>query len=208
MALSQLKRPEELRDIMFGEDTFFVEGRSDYVIRQPVKYGFLNISSNYSVNEALIDLELLTREAIKDLGFLAGADFREYTVILCVPDLFHRGQYKRVIDMLMKNLGFGRFFIHVQSVMAAYGGALNPCCVVNIGHTCTTVAALEDGVVIPESVIYKQYGIADIDLVLMAILEAKKAVAVAPENSQLESSKHKMMAYFERIREQFGSFSC
>jgi actin-related protein 8 len=103
----------------------------------------------------LIDLELLTREAIRDLDIMPGTNFHDYTVILCVPDLFHRAQYKRVIDMLIKNIGFGRFFIHLQSVMAAYGGALNPCCVVNIGHTSTTVSALEDGVVIPESMIYK-----------------------------------------------------
>jgi hypothetical protein len=45
-------------------------------------------------------------------------------------------------------------------------------------------------------------------LILKTLLEAKKAIGVVPENSILEISKHKMMAYFERLREQFGTFSC
>ena len=206
--LTEFKRPEELRDIFYGEETFYIEGRNDYSIRQPIKYGVLNIQENYSQPEAILDLELLTKQAIFELNLPDGMNLNDYTVILSIPDKFHRGQYKAIIDMLLKNLGFGRFYIHVQSVLAAYGGGANPCCVVNIGHTSITISTVEDGVIVPDSTIVKYFGGCDIDLILKKLIEEKNAIQVIPENSKLDSSKHKMMTYYERLRQNFSGMAC
>jgi Actin len=78
--------------------------------------------------------------------------------------------------MLIKNIGFCRFFIHIQSVLASFGGASNHCCVVNIGHTSLTVSTVEDGIVTPDSTIIKYFGGCDIDLILKTLIEAKNAI--------------------------------
>ena len=90
LPLTDKKRPETLTDIVFGEEIFYCEGRSDYIIRQPIKFGLLNVQEDYSEQEAVYDLELITREAMKDLE-IESSDFGEFSIMISAPDLFHRG---------------------------------------------------------------------------------------------------------------------
>lgn len=202
----QSKPYDFTRDFYLGEEVYFLEGRKDYKIREPLQFGLLNISKNYSEQEVLNDLELLVKRAIENLN-IASSEIDKYSVVICAPDKFHRGQFKLLIDMLMERIGFAAFTIHLESILASFGCGLPLACIVDIGHTTITVTTVEEGVIVPNSQIKKHYGAKDIDAILMTMLQSREQLSVIPDSSELTITKHKHLAAIEKVREKFSIFA-
>jgi actin-related protein len=134
--------------IFFGHESLSALDRPDFVLRQPIKYGLLNISEGYPEEEIINDLEKITEHVVYELLGIPGNDLKNYSVIICAPDRFHRGQYKSIISMLMRKIGFGSFFIHLDSVLATFGACQSVACVVDIGHTHITISCVDEGLVV------------------------------------------------------------
>lgn len=163
--------------IVFGSESLSVLNKPNIVLRQPIKYGLLNISRNYSEEEIINDLEKITEHIIYDLLGISGNDLKNYSVILCAPDKFHRGQYKSIINMLMRKIGFGSFFIHIDSVLATFGACQSIACVVDIGHTHITISCVDEGIVVTNSCIKKHFGGEDVNHVLISQLTKNKTIS-------------------------------
>jgi actin-related protein len=194
-----------LKDYYLGEEVFYLEGRKDFKIREPIQYGLLNVSEKYSEQEALNDLELLIRKTIDDMN-IPKKDIEKYSVVLCVPDKFHRGQFKLIIDMLMERIGFAAFSIHLESILASFGCGLPLACIVDIGYTTVTVTTVEEGVIVPNSQIKKNFGSKDIDAILLNMLSSRELLSLYPDGSELSIKKYKHLAAIEKVRERFSLF--
>lgn len=193
------------QEYYLGEEVFYLEGRKDFKIREPLQYGLLNVSEKYSEQEALNDLELLIRKTIENMN-IPKSEIEKYSVVLCVPDKFHRGQYKAIIDMMMERIGFAAFAIHLESILASFGCGLPLACIVDIGYTSITVTTVEEGVIVPNSQIKKHFGGKDIDAILLQMLTSRDLVSLIPDQSQLSLIKYKHLAAIERVREKFSLF--
>lgn len=198
------KPGEYTKEVYVGEDVYFVEGRKDYIVRQPLLFGLLNSSADYAETECVKDLELVVRKALGLLSVPSHA-LDQYSVVICAPDKFHRGQFKLIIDMLVDHLGFGAFFIHLESVLASFGSSLSLCCVVDVGYSAITVTTVEEGVIVPNSQIKKHFGTRDIDALLYTALVSKSLLNCVPEASDFSLKKFKHLAAVEKIREKLGT---
>lgn len=53
---------------------------------------------------------------------------------------------------------FKSLFIHTESVMATFAMAMSTACVVDIGSSKISVCCIDEGILVPKSIIRKHYG--------------------------------------------------
>jgi len=94
------------------------------------------------------------------------SSLRKFNVVIAVPDTFHRQHTIALVDLFLKNLKFHAIYIHLESVLAAYGAGQNLCCVVDIGADKLSVCCVEDGSIIKNTLFRKNFGSRDIDFML------------------------------------------
>jgi actin-related protein 8 len=193
------------KDLYLGEEVYYLEGRKDFVVREPIQFGLLNIANDYTENDAINDLELLIQKAVSDMEIPA-YEIENYSLVICAPDKFHRGQMKLIIDMLMERIGFGTFSIHLESILASFGCGLPLVCIIEMGYTSITVTTVEEGVIVPNSQIKKHYGARDIDILLNSMLNYSNQVTCIPDTSRLSIRSFKHLAALEKLREKYGIY--
>ena len=76
----------------------------------------------------------------------------------------------------MRKIGFGSFFIHLDSVLATFGACQQMSCVVDIGHTSINVNCVDEGLVVAGSNVKKHFGAQDLDFVLYGQLSKRKTI--------------------------------
>lgn len=81
-------------------------------------------------------------------------------VALVVPETSQRRDVAEIVDAVFResSLQTAAVFIHQSAVSCALGAGLSTCAVVDIGHSATTVACVEDGLICGESRIHLDYG--------------------------------------------------
>ncbi|CDF38109.1 unnamed protein product [Chondrus crispus] len=81
-------------------------------------------------------------------------------VALVVPETSQRRDTAEIVDAVFRepSLQTAAVFIHQSAVSCALGAGLATCAVVDIGHSATTVACVEDGLICGESRIHLNYG--------------------------------------------------
>lgn len=79
---------------------------------------------------------------------------------LVVPETSQRRDVSEIVEAVFssKAMQTAAVFIHQSAVSCAFGAGLATCAVVDIGHSSTTVACVEDGMICGESRIHLQYG--------------------------------------------------
>ncbi|RMX44443.1 hypothetical protein pdam_00010070 [Pocillopora damicornis] len=85
-----------------------------------------------------------------------------YRAVLVVPDSLDKNHIKEMMNILLCNLGFSSAIIHQESVSSVFGCGLSAACVVDVGDEKTSICCVEDGLVIPSSRLWLQYGGRDI----------------------------------------------
>ena len=93
-------------------------------------------------------------------------NFEFFSCILIIPDLFVKHHVRYMVNMLLSRLKFKSIFIHNESVMSTYAMALPSACIVDIGSTKISVCCVDEGLIVPKSIIRKHFGGSDIDEIL------------------------------------------
>lgn len=95
----------------------------------------------------------------------------------------------------------------LEPVAASYAMGIAVCCVIDLGHTQTTVQCVEEGVVINNSIIKKRYGGRDIGELLYRLLISKNALHYFPKDVfwPIDYPYHEFL--LERLKEIYGSLS-
>jgi len=93
---------------------------------------------------------------------------QKYSVVLVIPDFYDRAYVREFVNILLPGMGFKQicvqqvrvtskvssksFLTSVQvSLAATYGAGISSACVVDIGAACTSVACVDEGLVIADS---------------------------------------------------------
>ncbi|KAM3130902.1 hypothetical protein pb186bvf_017014 [Paramecium bursaria] len=166
-AINPLQQLMDDKSIVFEDDVFVYESRPDYVIKQPIKHGFFNLTNGQTINDVIDDLQKLTLYILSNKLEITLKEVQDYYCILIIPDVFQRNQIKALIDMLLRQIGFKGIYIHLESVLASFGANLLTCCVVDIGYEKINVTCVDEGIILPGTYVRKNFGSKDLDQLLM-----------------------------------------
>ncbi|QLL30680.1 hypothetical protein HG536_0A04950 [Torulaspora globosa] len=149
--------------------------KENFTVRYPfTKGGSFNVSSPYyaSLQDLMHDVISLLEYALSSDGLsITRAQYSQYKVVLVVPDLFEKTHVEMFIRTLLTEMQFQAVAIIQESLATCYGaGQSSSTCVVNIGTTHTTIACIDEGSVLENSLISLNYGGDDITRLFALLL--------------------------------------
>ncbi|KXN92421.1 Actin-related protein 8 [Leucoagaricus sp. SymC.cos] len=124
--------------------------RAGYIVRYPIYNRNFNLRDYPSVQVVLNDIEAIIRKALQEKCELQQQDYKNYSVILVIPDLYDRAYVREFLN-LISSMGFKRFCAQQESLAATYGAGISNACVVDIGATTTSIACVDEGLVISDT---------------------------------------------------------
>jgi actin-related protein 8 len=156
---------------LIGREALTINELNKYIIRYPIKYGFFN--NEYSFQGVLDDLQKIIEFCVLNILQIKKAQFSNFNIVLIIPDLYVKQQVKGMVNVFLRNLNFRAIFIHTESVMSTFGAAMQSSCVVDIGSSKISVCCTDEGMIIEESLIRKNFGGDDITTLMYMILSRK-----------------------------------
>ena len=107
-----------------------------------------------------------------------------------------------IINLILAKMKFKSLFIHTESVMATYAMAMSSACVVDIGSSKINVCCIEDGLLVPKSIVRKHYGGDDLNEMLYRLINRSKALHYFPRYT-LHPEYHYHQMLLDYIKENF-----
>ena len=154
--------------ILFGREALCIPtNNNDYEIRFPIKYGYFN--SKFNFYTVLNDLRLILQYCFEKILKININDFKNYNIIYIIPDLFIKTEIKAMINLFFKYFGFKNIFLHLESVMSSFGLAIQSSCVVDIGSDKVNICCVDEGAIIENTLIRKNFGGKEITKLLYLI---------------------------------------
>ena len=171
------------------------------MLRFPIKYGFFN--TDYSFQSVCDDLHKIIDFCTTSVLQIKRKDYNNYNIVLIIPDLFIRTQVKGIINVFLKVMGFKSIFTHLESVLSTFGAALQTACIVDVGSTKISVCCIEDGLIVENSLVRKNFGGDDITRLLYKTLSRRNTTFYFPiEHFSIDNPYH------FRILEKLKEFEC
>ena len=100
---------------------------------------------------------------------------RQYKVVLVVSDLFEKSHLETLIGVLLTEFSFHAVAVIQEALANCYGAGLSTAtCVVNVGASQTTVACIDEGIVLENSLVTLNYGSNDITCLFILLLALNK----------------------------------
>ncbi|THH33364.1 hypothetical protein EUX98_g838 [Antrodiella citrinella] len=131
----------------------------NYLVRWPFYRGSFN-TRVYSSNQLIVsDVEAILENVLRERLGIEKHSYHEYSVVIVIPDFYDRFY----VDMLVSTL--------MESLAATYGAGISNACVVDMGATKTSIACVDDGLVIAETRMTLNMGGDDITEFLYVLLE-------------------------------------
>jgi actin-related protein 8 len=155
---------------LIGEDALNIPSSEPYVRHWPILRGHLNVSESQSMQSVLSDLERIIEHTLSRKLRVPRDRFDRISVVLLIPDLFYRYQVRALVDLVLRTLGFRSVFLLQESVAALYGAGVPSACVVDIGAEQVTVTCVDEGVLLPVSVVTQTTAGRSADQLLLKLL--------------------------------------
>lgn len=142
--------------------------------------------------------------------------FAKSFVTVVVPETAHRRDVAEIVGAIFqtRELQAAAVFVHQSTVSCALGAGLATCAVVDIGHSATTVACVEDGMICGESRIHLKYGSFHIqkafDVFLNEHSDLQSIITTDYENTNAATEpyvKDEETLILSKITEQMGGFN-
>lgn len=137
-------------------DTF-----TSWRLRFPIVNGNFNQSAEdyKSPQELLGDLHRITVEALRVMQIgTKPADLANLKCMLIIPDLYDKVFVEAWVDLLFNSVGFGRVGIIQEAVASTFGTGASCACVVDVGAQKTSIACVDEGMVINDSRVRLDFG--------------------------------------------------
>lgn len=64
-------------------------------------------------------------------------------------------------------------YIHLESILACFGSAVSSACVVDIGHEKINVCCVDEGVILPKTLVKKNFGSKDISKIMAKLFSER-----------------------------------
>ncbi|KAJ7890459.1 hypothetical protein B0H14DRAFT_2336137 [Mycena olivaceomarginata] len=170
----QLEWIKEGADVLVGEKALRLADpkESGYAVRWPIRGSNFNTRDyGSSVQSILSDIETVIQHTLQSKLGVQPRDYKDYSVVLVVPDLYERSYIREFANLLLVTMGFKQLCAQQESLAATYGAGLSNACVVDIGAVKTSVACVDEGLIIPDTRLNLSMGGDDITEFLYVLLE-------------------------------------
>ena len=157
--------PAQAPDYFTGKEALRIPDLSKprYKLYWPLRCGWYNESDYREKKDLYEDIAIIIEEAIKtQLNLKRKRDWVQYGCVFIVPDLYERNYVTQALEMLMRDLGFGKVCFIQESLAATFGAGYTVACVVDVGAQKTSICCVEEGMCIENSRINLKYGGADV----------------------------------------------
>lgn len=159
--VKKLEDPDSTASCFIGHAAQRVADDSDPKFKTwwPIQHGWFN-EDDYTTQEHLYDdFETILDRAIRqELGLTRNSQWRQYSCVFIIPDLYDKRYVEQVLLSCMSWFEFHRVSFIQESMAATFGAGYTQACVVDVGAQKTSVACVEDGMVIEDSRINLKYG--------------------------------------------------
>ncbi|KAL1894156.1 Actin-like protein arp8 [Sporothrix stenoceras] len=140
-------------------------------LRWPMQHGWLNEDDYSSVSSLYSDFEAILTHAIQnELGLKKVSSCRQYSCVFVIPDLYDKAYVETILRMCMDWFEFNKVCFIQESYSATCGAGYSQGCVVDVGAQKTSIACVEDGLVVEDSRINLKYGGFDVTETLTKML--------------------------------------
>ena len=129
-----------------------------YRLTWPIRSGWFNERDYRDRNQLLDDFFAIIEDALKTELGLSKREWREYSCVFVIPDLYERNYVTLVLDSLMREFSFKRVCFIQESLAASFGNAQTITCMVDVGAQKTSICCVEDGMCIEDSRMNLKYG--------------------------------------------------
>lgn len=157
------------RPFICGKEALKIDPAENYKPIWPIKRGTIDRVSYKSYREAIVDLERIWTWAVRS-ALNVTQPFDEYSVMMVVPANVSRWEIRAYTECILSYMGFKAISFIVEPVACSFGAGITSSCIVDMGAQTVTVACVEEGLVLPESLNVLPYGGNDITLLLSQIL--------------------------------------
>ncbi|KAF8906229.1 actin-related protein [Gymnopilus junonius] len=147
---------------------------SGYTVKWPIHGSNFNTRDYSSLQMILSDFEMIIESVLKDKLFIERSDYKNFSVMLVIPDFYDRAYVRELINLLIVAMGFKQICAQQESLAATYGAGISNACVVDIGAAKTSIACVDEGLVLPETRMTLSMGGDDITEFLYVLLERIK----------------------------------
>ncbi|KAJ9649553.1 actin-like protein arp8 [Coniosporium apollinis] len=157
--------PRRAPDYFIGQEALRIPEKSNprYKLFWPLRHGWLNEKDYASKNLLLQDFAVILEQAIKQqLGLTRRRDWAQYSCVFVIPDLYDRNYVTSVLEILMRDLGFGRCCFQQESLAATFGAGYSSSCIVDVGAQKTSICCVEEGMCADNSRINLKFGGTDV----------------------------------------------
>ena len=163
--IDTLKDPNSLASCFIGNDALRVPDDSDpkFKLWWPIRCGWWNEDAYTSEEHLYDDFETLLDRTLRDeLGLKKNSEWRQYSCVFVIPDLYDKRYVEQVLRSCMAWFEFSKVSFIQESMAATFGAGYTQACVVDVGAEKTSVTCVEDGLVAEDSRINLKYGGSDI----------------------------------------------
>ncbi|PPQ78392.1 hypothetical protein CVT25_011615 [Psilocybe cyanescens] len=147
---------------------------SNYIVRWPLYGSNFNTRDYNSVQMILSDLEEIINTTLSDKFDIKPSDYKNFSIMLVIPDFYDRAYVREIVNLLIIVMGFKQICAQQEALAATYGAGISNACVVDIGATKTSIACVDEGLVLPETRMSLNMGGDDITEFLYVLLERIK----------------------------------
>ncbi|KAA1469027.1 actin-like ATPase domain-containing protein [Dentipellis sp. KUC8613] len=145
--------------------------RLGYAVRWPM-HGTKFNTRDYPSNQMILDdVETIITDTLLDKFDIHPRQYKDYSVILVIPDFYERPYVRDMVQLLLMRMGFKQLCAQQESLAATYGAGISSACVVDMGSTTTSIACVDEGMVIPDTRMYLNMGGDNITEFLTVLLE-------------------------------------
>ncbi|KAK2786827.1 actin-like protein arp8 [Emmonsiellopsis sp. PD_33] len=134
-----------------------------YKLSWPIQHGWCNERDYNNKTLLFLDIALILEDALKSqLNLDPKKDWGQYSCVFVIPDLYERAYVTQILEMLMREFGFGRVCFVQESLAGTFGAGYTTACVVDIGAQKTSICCVDEGMCIENSRVNLKYGGADV----------------------------------------------
>ncbi|KIM44659.1 hypothetical protein M413DRAFT_358708 [Hebeloma cylindrosporum] len=163
-------------DVLIGEKALRLVDpvTSNYLVKWPIYGSNFNTRDYSSIQMLLSDLEALISGTLLEKFNIQPSEFKNFSVVLVIPDFYDRGYVRELSNLLLTSMGFKQLCAQQESLAATYGAGISNACVVDIGAVKTSIACVDEGLVLPETRMTLNMGGDDITEFLYVLLTCIK----------------------------------
>ena len=164
MQIDWTEMPSNRKDapgFICGKDALRIPEKSNprYKLFWPLRHGWYNEADYESKRDLFNDVTVIIEEAIKSqLGLDKKREWNQYGCVFVIPDLYERSYVVQGLEMLLRDLGFGKVSFIQESLAATFGAGFIASCVVDVGAQKTSICCVEEGMCIENSRMNLKYG--------------------------------------------------